>query len=185
MAQKIAKEKKSKKARAPWSKRKTVLVSLAGIVVVAAVSCATLLVISKMTSVKADEREAEIVQKVENYRGEVVGGCTTFVTELNELSEGAFSDDDGVDGERIENYIAKLDALEVPDEVFAGAIADYRAAWVELQDRYTAKEYIETLAALAVVQEAAAKASAEINAMMDDMIQAKIEAYENGLREEE
>ena len=166
-------------------KRKLAIICVVAVIGVAAVTWGGLWAVSHFTAVAKEEREAEIAREGAGYRESVVEDCSGFVGALNELATGVYWDGAEVvaaDGEKIESYITKLAAIEVPDEAFLGAVEGYRAAWEKLRGHFVAEEYDETMAAVEAVRAMAEATSKEINEGMDRVITEKVANYERELR---
>lgn len=171
--------------RIKMSRKKIAIVCGVAVVAVAGAVWAGLAIRAKNVADREAEREAEIVQKVEDYRDGVVESSATFITELNGLATGIYWDGENFEaltGEKIDQYIERLAEVKVPSE-FEEVVEEYRAAWDKLRENFAGEKYDETKAALEEIKTLAETTSAEINSRMDEVISSQIEEYERSLRE--
>jgi len=167
--------------------KKTIVISSISIVVVAFITFFTLFFIQKAAKSAEQAHEAEIAAQVSGFQGKIIESYEAVALALNSLANDIYHDGENIlplTGDRINQYVERLDALKAPDDTLEGIISDYRTAWYILKDNFDAKKYEETQTALTEVQRLAAKTSDKINSAINTLISAQISAYEQSLRDE-
>jgi len=163
--------------------KKPIIIGSISVVVITLAVFSTLLLIQKTERI----REAEIVAQVSDFQDRTVEKYEYFAIALNSLATDIYHDGENIiplTNEKINQYVEKLDALEVPDDTLVAIISNYRVAWHTLKDNFDAQKYDETKASLAEIQNLAKETSDRINSEIDALISAQISAYEQSLRDE-